>query len=418
MNKSKFSLNQIFQNNRIVLLISFVIAISIWITITPNRETDIAVTVNIDTTNTAVGELGLQILEGQGTPVSVTVAGKWYEISSLTENDIKVSAVLTDVTKAGSYELLVSAQPASPSANFSVTKVTPNKITVTFDYTYTRGFEIVPVVSGVTAAKGLIADTPVVDIGAESNLIQITGPKSVVETIDSVVAEVDVDEVLSTTTSYNAAIKVLDKNGREIDSSRLTMPVTEAKVTVPINKSKTVPIVATFTNMPKSYEKTDAQFYSLSEREVNLIGPPEVMNDLDEITLDPINFNEITPDNNTFVVSLNLPSGVKTTVDISDITVNVDMDGIDEKEISVKNFKAVNNNGSHKVSVLTESVAVQVVGDQSAIDSLSAGDVYLEYDMSNLQNASGVHMVAAVLKSDKYNNIWQNGSYQIQIRIE
>ncbi len=417
MNKSKFSLNNIFQNNRIVLLISLAVAIFIWISITPNRETNIAVTVNIDTSNSAINELDLEILEGQGTPISVTVVGKWYEISTLTENDIKITPILSDVTKAGTYDIQIIAQPAVDGANFSVTKVTPDKIAATFDRTFTRPLEIVPKVSGVSAQEGLIADPPVVNIGSDTNIIKIKGPKSVIEKIDSIVAEVNVEETLSTTTSYTAPIKVLDVNGKEIDTSKLKIPITEAQVTIPIMKKRVVSVEPSFTNMPSSMNNKSIK-YTLSSSLLELIGPPDVIDAYDVHTLEPIDFSDLTPNNKSFVKEIILPSGVKTTNGIDAITVNVDMSAYAKKKIVVKETKIINNVSNKNVTVFTNESTVEIVGHKSIINTIKSSDLYLEYDMQPLQDATGEHIVNAIVKSKNDKKVWGIGTYKVQIKIQ
>ena len=81
--KARSTISAMLKSNRFIFAISLIAAILLWVTVTPNRETPIGMTVNIDTADTAAETLGLKVVSGQGQSVDVTVAGKWYVISEL-----------------------------------------------------------------------------------------------------------------------------------------------------------------------------------------------------------------------------------------------------------------------------------------------------------------------------------------------
>ena len=416
MKKSKFSLNKLFNNNRFVFVIALIASIAIWIAVSPDRSISIPVSLNIDTADTAVGELGLEILEGQGQRINVEIEGKWYVISEVQETDIQLSVALNDITRSGEYELRVSATNQS-NADFDIVRVTPETVKVKFDYIYTRSFRVDVRANGVKAAEGLIAGSPVLSTN-ETN-IEITGPKSVVETIGSVSAEVDVNATLRSSTSYTSKLEILKTSGEPLTSEEiatLTLPFTEVNVTIPINRSKTVPINVNFSNQPAYYQQ-NALPYTSSISEINLIGTTEVMDTLDSIELDPIDFLELSPDHNVFQFNLQLPSGVRSVDDISQVTVTVDTSGIASKTLDVSIFQAVNMPAGKTVSVVTSRKSVVVVGPSDVISNLEAEDVYLEYDLSNAANSTGEMVIDATLRSDQYDTIWSYGKVDIQIRL-
>ena len=120
--KARSTISAMLKSNRIIFAISLIAAILLWVTVTPNRETTIGMTVNIDTADTAAETLGLKVVSGQGQSVDVTVAGKWYVISELTDKDIKLTYSLGDVTKTGEYELVLSASKAAANSDYEIVK--------------------------------------------------------------------------------------------------------------------------------------------------------------------------------------------------------------------------------------------------------------------------------------------------------
>ena len=412
--KIGFSVPNLLKSNRFIFIISLIAAIAIWISVAPNREMTIGMTVNIDTANSSVSSLGLEVVKGQGQHVDVTVSGKWYVISELTEKDIKLSYSLADVTKTGEYELTLSASKATNNSDYEITKINPEKITVSFDYIYTRSFKIEALAPNITAADGFILDTPV--INSDSSIIDITGPKTVVEKISRVVAQVDDKATLKNSASYSVPLKLYDQNNNEIDSEQLTLPFNEVDVTVPINKSKTVSVKVDFANVPEYYKENPLS-YTLSVAKLNVIGPAEVIDTLDSVSLGTIDFTDITAQKTKFEFAINLPSGVKTIDDITKITCTLDLSSISSKSLNVTSFRTINAPTTTKISFTTTTRKVTVVGPKSVIDKITAGDVYLECDMTNYSENTGEFVADAYLKSTKYKNVWGVGVYQVQLKV-
>ena len=128
--KARATISALLKSNRFIFAISLIAAILLWVTVTPNRETTIGMTVNIDTADTAAETLGLKVVSGQGQRVDITVSGKWYVISELTDKDIKLTYSLGDVTKTGEYELVLSASKAVTNSDYEIVKVNPEAIKV------------------------------------------------------------------------------------------------------------------------------------------------------------------------------------------------------------------------------------------------------------------------------------------------
>lgn len=408
MRKRKFSINDLLNNNKIILLLSFLSAVALWITVSPNRVKTISVPVNVVANNNH--PLGLEVVEGQGQYVNVDISGKWYVLSKINENDFTTSVDLSAVTKADVYHLPVIVKKSFSGSDFSIEKVYPDKITVSFDNIYTRTYSIEAIAPSIKAKEGYIVETPV----PEYSTINIEGPQKIIESINKVVAEVEEEATLENSQTYLVKLKIFDNNGNEIDTSKLMLPFNQVNVTIPINISKTVPVKAKFINQP---EDISAIKYTLSDNSINLIGSKEVLSGIDEIILDPIDFTEIDPLNNFFDIELKLPTGVSTIDDINYITVIIDTSNHDSKNIEVNNFKAINNKGLD-VSVITNKKSVSVVGPKKVIKELNNNDVYLEFNLDKINKNAGEVLVPAVLKSNKHKNIWGYGSYQIQIKVK
>ena len=402
----------IFKSNKITLAFSFILAIVIWITVSPERTITITVPLNVSTANTAVGQLGLEVVEGQGQMIDVEVQGKWYVLSDLTESDIRLSVPFTNITRSGEQELRVSATLSGTFADVTILRVIPETVKLTFDTVEQLPFTITPKVNGATAEEGLVAGLPVLS----ENTVNIKASKTVLDSIGEVVAEVDINKTLSRSESHEVALKVYDKSGNQISHDKFVMDLNKVTITQPINRSKSLSIVPTFKNEPAYYSQNPIK-HTVSPSKIQVVGDVDVVDKIDSISLDPIDFTSITPSSNKFTYAVSLPKGVTPTDEITSVTVTVDVSSITTNDFTITEFKGVNLPSGKTVKATVSSKTVTVAGDKNTIPQIKDGDLYLEYDMSTLSNASGEHVVNATLKSAKFNNVWGVGEIQIQILI-
>ena len=402
----------IFNSNKITLVFSFILALVIWITVSPERTITITVPLNVSTENTAVGQLGLEVVDGQGQMVDVEVKGKWYVLSNLTESDIRLSVPFTNITRSGEQELRVSATMSGTFSDVVILKVVPQTVKLTFDIVEQLPFTITPKVNGATADEGLVAGLPVLN----ENTVNIKASKTVLNSIGEVVAEVDINKTLSHSESHEVSLKVYDKSGKQIDNDKFVLDLDKVTITQPINRSKDLAIVPTFKNQPAYYSQKPIK-YTVSPAKIQVVGDVDVVDKIDSISLDPIDFTSITPSSNKFTYAASLPKGVTPTNEIGIVFVTIDVSSITTNDFTITQFKGVNLPEGKTVKVTVPSKTVTVAGDKNTIPQINDGDLYLEYDMSALNNASGEHVVNATLKSAKFNNVWGVGQIQIQVSI-
>ena len=415
----KFSLKKLLYNKKFMCAFSIIVSFSLWLIISiyqnPVREHTISnITVNIPTDAPILSTSGMDIVSGDfDKKVNVKVSGPNYIVSSLSASDILVSASLSEVTKAGTYDLELVATQNSSKSGYTFLNISPSTVTVTFDNIDTKEFTVTPVANGVSAASGLVADTPVVSDSAYAT-VTIKGPRSDIALIDKVIAVADINKELSATESFDAKLKLIDASGNEIDKSPFTISAEDTlKISIPILQKAEVPIVAVFTNAPSGYESFLK--YTLEHTTVTVLGPPDTISTLEKITLAPIDFHYITKTNNSFDVALELPNGVKTVDKITDITVEIVTSSFTEKSFTVKNIEYKNVDSSLTASASKDIRNVTVCGPSKVIKSLSAEDIYAEVDLSG--KAAGEHTVAAKILARNGENIWQVGEYTAIITL-
>ncbi|HHW46224.1 MAG TPA: hypothetical protein GXX17_04850 [Clostridiales bacterium] len=416
--KGKLSFRNLLYNNKFMLPFSIVVSVIFWLVINisenPTREQTISdIPINISTSGTMVEDLGLDIISGGfGEKASVRVSGPSYVVSSLKPSDITVYAVLDQVNAAGTYNLKLQAVKNSSFANYNILGITPESISVTFDNVDTKSFMVTPKAIGAVAQAGLIAQTPVVT-HAENETVDITGPRTEIQKIAMVVAEAQVNKTLSETESFDAVIKLFDQDGNEISTDPFTIPKTTIKISVPIFKSKELPIRAEFTNVPDFFKSSPIP-HTLSENVTTVIGPPNIIDSLTEITLSPIDFYNISLEKHSFDCRLNLPTAVKSYENVDYVTVVIDVANLRERTFTVTRFSPYNYNPNLNITVTKALKNVKLCGPAASIQTLSDEDLIAEIDMSGKQ--AGEYSVTVKITARNHPDVWQIGTYSVIVK--
>ena len=413
--------SKIADNNFALMAVSIIAAFIVWFILSifynPVQTRSFKkVPINFDTTGTAVESIGMDVVNSNIDSVSVVISGKSVDISSVYASDINISPSLSGITEAGTYEVPLVATSSSLLSGYEVISISPEKVTVTFDEIVTQTFSVTAEAVGCTASGDLIVETPAMTEAATTTL-NVSGAKSDVERIASVVARREVNKELTETTSFDADIILLDKNGKEIDSKFMNLGFKTANITVNISKMKTVPVKPVFEGKPSGVDFK----YTLSEKNITIIGKPEVVDSISSVELEPINCGEITVENNEFETSPVLPGGVRLYDESqSAVTVNINTSSFKSATLKVNKIDYVGL-GSGINTKLKSAQSVTVIGSKADIAAIKATDITLVVDMSGKTASDGTVSVNATPKiNDKFTTVWVvtlNKTYSVTVTL-
>ncbi len=416
MAKRKFSLSALVSNNKLVFFFALLVAIVLWVAVSPSGTRVISgIKVNIVTEGTPAGNSGFQVVSGQGQEVAVTISGEFSILNGISASDIEIGYSLADVNAAREYSLKLTAKPVGRS-DFTITSVTPDTIKVRFDQSASNTFIVQPQAKGAVAETGKVAEAAVM-ADSNQNTIRITGPKTDIDRIVTVQAVAEVNKTMSQTESFPAKIVLLDKDNQEIDQSLMELSFQDPQITVQISKTKTVKVVPTFEGIPGYYQENDIP-YELNVSEITVIGTPETVDEMTEIALPAIDFNTLLNKKNVFNLEVNLPLGVRSSDNVTQVTVTVDLSRMRTDSWTVRRFEAANAPADKTITVVTSSRQVTLVGNRYSIWDISSDDITLVYDLQDINVSQGEHLVPARVRVDGYDNVWGVGEYDVQVRIE
>ena len=159
--KKKRSVNSVFDNDKVLLALSFIAAFFIWAVVSVNNgETAnyplAEVPVTIDLSEDAKAD-NLSVVTIDGVPVddftvTVRVRGNSVTVGSLRPVDIQVYGTnLGNIVTSGSYPVTLLAKQVGVKNNYEIVSVTPSEVKIVVDRSTTVQLPIEPQISAVSA---------------------------------------------------------------------------------------------------------------------------------------------------------------------------------------------------------------------------------------------------------------------------
>ena len=423
MDKNKFTLKYLTGNKKVVTIFSILLAFVIWLSVvisqTPTIEKTISLPININTEGTAFGESGLQEISGAlDRTVNVRVQGPAYIVSNLTADDIEVTPSLQSVNAPGQYSVSLSANKKALNGEYAILSISPSEVITKFDYV-TENTYTVEIVADNIKLDSQLAASGLIDRGLKFNnpgedTIKISGPKTETDKIKRVVAMVDKQETIKKTTSYTANIVLFDAAGNQLNNNVYTLSTSEVEVSKVVYKKKTVPVKATFSNAPANFEKNVN--WKLSDENIEIMGEPETIDTISEISLPPIDLTKISKQNNSVVMPLEFVGSVESVDNTTSITVTFDLAKFSEKVFTVTEILAQNSTSNTSVTLTRAVKNVKICGPSAVINSLSAKDIIAKVDVTG--KTAGEYIVPITIVSASGKAYWQIGTYEASISIK
>lgn len=436
--------NKLLANNKFLLALSFVIALIIWlfISITYSPQVDRVISdLPVEISLTSVdGAVPMSVFGNEDITVKVSVRGKKYIVERLDSSSLTVSANTESVTKAGEYNLSLSARKNSSTSDYEIVSIEPSSVSVYLDAKSETTFDLAIDCVGAsvenlqTENTAMLLEPEFVD--EANNVIDLVGPETEIKKIASVKAVANVNKVLTQSETYDAGIFMYDKDGNVLynpNSKDNVLKYTKPKantvaVSANVKMRKTVPLTVDVRNAPAIlpdlviYEVTGSD--TSTERQVSQIGikgPPDVISQIEKITLDdPIDFSTIIYDDAaSFNFKLTLPkiSGV-TYYDYTKVSnvyfeVNIDRSSFTSKSFDIPPDRITVNSvpEGKTISVKTALKGVKVIGPYSEVKNLTVSNIHISINASELIQTGSSSVTPTVSVSSS--GCWISGKYEV-----
>lgn len=416
--KSSQTVSRWFENDTVILILSFLGAVMIWFGVaysTNEKITDTVrnVPVNFDLTTSSLSRLDLYPVIQDEMTVDVEVSGTRATVGNISASDLYVEAKLNNVNGPGTYEIALDVSDYL-SKGFEIKGTYPETLTVRFDHRMEKTIEVELDLNGVEIPDGYILDTEYL----YPTEITVSGPETEIAAIESCRASLTFQKPLTKTETYEAAITLYDADGNVVTSPYLSMSAETASVTLPVLKKKVVPITFDFINVPSSFD-TDSLLYQITPGEVEIAGPEETLSSVTEIHLGYIDLTDFTPEF-PIVYSVQLPTGYLSVDNTQEAVITFDADDYTTTTLNVSNIRLINQPEDYDVTVSTRMIySVTVFGPKSEIDRLSGSDLVAEIDMLDVDTRVGQSTVNVSIEIPSYSSCWAyGGNYTAVITVK
>ena len=400
-------------------ILAVVFAFILWLVVynTDDPTITVSYTTNVTVENASVVtdmNKCYEVLNGTNT-VSFAVTAKRSVLNKLEDTDFTAVADMNRmIVNEDGDKANVPIEIISKRSNSSLKYNEKNKyLEVSLEDLMKRRFIITADTSGKVSDGYALGEVTVTN----PNVLNVSGPASIVNKIDSVVATIDVDG-MSMNLSDNVIPALYDADGQEIDTTKLKLSNTTVTISAKILSVKEIPLVFSTSGVP--YGDNRVVEISSKPETIKVKGSSTTLNPLSSLNIpgDVLNVSGASEDITTTIdISEYLPDGVEL-VNASDatVTVTVRIEAYESKKFNLSTSQ-INVNGldsNYDLSFDQSTVAVTVSGLKNDLNKLNTSQLSASIDVTDL--GVGTHQVNLDLNLDEDNYAYQTITVTIEIK--
>ncbi len=307
---------------------------------------------------------------------------------------IDLQPVITGYSGSGglplSADVKIQFPDACPASNYQLMRVTPHSVDLSIENYITETKRVIVDKTG-DPRDGYVAMPTV----TTPDTVDISGPKSLVDQVDSVHARINVKGATSTVTAFSTPI-VYDKRNNDI-TGQFAINTDAVNITVPIHKITKFPIKPTVVgNVINGYVVSNV---IVEPEGVELVGFPADLDAFADIVLKPVNVDNLstnkteTFDLTQYLADTNVTLKTGSPTEVS-VTVVIEREQVAEIKVPVDRLNVV---GIKTAVDLPKDVTLIIKGSKEAVSAVTAQNISGTIDISALP-VGGTYRVPVVFK--------------------
>ena len=388
-----------FRNNVGLKLLSLLIAVVIWYVVVdlndPVETTTFPVKVTVENEGYINnGKMNYYIDDAYKT-VNVFLKANRSTLKHITADNITVTADLTQNVDMDLDPVMVPLSATCSGVPQSGITLSRSTIPITIETIATNTFPVIVDTGGSSPSQ----EYEVGSMTPNPDQVVISGPKSIINQIDSVIARTDVTG-LTRSSTRRAALVLLDKNSEEISQDTIEDDLTfeggipNISVSVELWRRRSdIPLYVSYSGAPAAGYHVES--ISVTPDTITVVGDADALKELAQnggsLTLDPemisvegadadvtaeIDLESILPEN--MRIAENTP-------DMAAVTITILSNETKEISLDVDDI-AVNGLASNlAVSYGQTELQVRIVGSGSRISTLTGKDLGASIDLADLE---------------------------------
>ena len=396
-----------FTNNLGFKILALLFAFTLWLVVynidDPIKSKAMTINVNIENRD-SIEDMGkyYEVMEGSN-KVTFSITAARSILDKLDETDFIATANMEQISieeesGIGTVPIEITCTANANSNSYKLSSTNKN-LKVLLEDLMIKQFVVTSRTTGVTKEGYALGNVEV----TAPNVLKVSGPKSIVQTINSVVATIDVTDIADSWATYEVPAVLYDKNGKEVDTTRLTLSHNTVNVSAEILNTKEVTVSVKPTGTPADgYMITSI---STDPEKISLKGDKNILNTINAIEIPSSLISVEGKKENvkaTIDVSAYIPEGIEMAdTESASVEVTVTIGKIKEKVFSIdsKNIIVTGLSTQAKLEFELSSVAVQISGLEEDIAKLKSEDIKASINVTYLP--IGIHQVELTLDLDE-----------------
>lgn len=399
---------------RSLVLISVIAAVFIWFIvgtfINPSDTRYISgVPVQIKDSS-VLSALDLSVVEGAEQTVTVKVSGPKLAISTLTAADFTAIPRYSGISDPGVYTLDVDVTLSSGFSGVKVEEYSPNAVSVRLarlgEKTFDIGYAIeAQIPDGRVLGSVALTDTSVTVTGEQSVLDSIASAKVYIYSFDNTV--------------QTLPIVLVNSNGDIVDTSSLTLSISQTQATATLNYIKVINLLAAISDADE-YNLGNTVNRTVTPSTLTIVAAKDVIDSMsDSFIVDTVSMSEISGDSQT-EIPLKLPAGVTALNGEDSVTVTTTVGSCISKRFDVSRFIIDDSLTSENISITvnTQKISsVKIMGDANVIEAIKAEDLIARVIYTAEETPPKGRCSMTVIITTASGNVWAVGDYTVNVTV-
>lgn len=397
------------------VIVAVLVAMFIWLYVVSVENPSIESTIS-DIPVTFVGaddilaDRKLMVKDSKDASVTLKLMGKRLDLAKLNRDNISITVDLKDIKNTGEVEKLYTIKfPSSVSENdVYVLDKSPAAITVNIDKLIEKEIPVSATHVG-NVLEGFMSET----IECTPQTVLISGPEEFVSQIKEakiVIERENVDKTIDADMPFD----LVNADGEKIASDEISLSTEVVNVVLPIVTVKEIPIYVEY--IPGGGATRDNTKQTLSVEKITLAGDASILDEINTLTVGPIDLASFIS-TTTVTLPLPVPNGVENLTGVSEVTVKVEIKGLEYTKLSVTNITAINAPAGYYPSLVTQSLDIAIRAPEDVIDLIPATSIRITADLSELGNGDGIYTVPAKVSIAGYGDAGVVGEYKVVVSL-
>lgn len=344
--------------------------------------------------------------------VSITFKGSREQIYELDNTNVKVVIDLSNITTSGQQGIR-----AYPEYDQKLKTSSLSVVSISSDYIEVTVENVVPknvVVRGVN--EGSVADGYIANrMTVAPETIDIVGPESVIKQVayaQAVFSETN----LTGSTSVDTPVVLMDTNDEPVSMDNITLSSETVTLSMQVNMLKNIPLTVNFVYGAGTTADNNTVSYKIEPASVELSGDTAVLQELESIVTTTVDLNQFES-TTELTVPIMIPNDCENLTGTAEATITVEISNLETAKLSVKNISITNDDTSLSTEVITQSLDVTLRGTAEDLAKVTADNVRIVADLTDVKSTIGTHAVPARINVDGVSGVGAIGNNTVTVRI-